>query len=452
MIPSRRRPLVLSVVLLAAAATAQAGAPAPLAAEQVAAIDAVFVELDSVRSPGCALGVVRGGELALARGYGMADLDHGIAITPRSVFRTGSVSKQLTAATVALVAADGDLSLDDEVRAHLPELPDYGAPLTLRHLIHHTSGIRDYLTLFRLAGLRDDDWYTDPEVMAMIARQAELNFAPGAEHLYSNSGYFLLSQVVLRATGKSLRQIAEERLFTPLGMRHSHFHDDHTEIVPLRATGYARRDDGSWRRSTTTLDMVGDGGVFTSIEDLSRWVASLDDGRLRGAAFRDSLYERGRLASGAETDYAFGLVHGTYRGLRTIGHGGAFVGYRADLTRFPDQGLGIVTLCNFAEAQPSRYARRVADVVLADRLEPEESGRSSRQRTEEEAEGAEGVEAPMEPVPADLRAAVSGSFYSPELDAPTPSPSTARARGSRRRRGCRSSSSWPPPTRCAGGS
>lgn len=337
-----------------------------------AAVDRVFAEYDGVHVPGCAVGVSRGDSLVLARGYGMADLDHALAIRPNTVFRIGSVSKQFTAAAMVLLEQDGILSLDDPVRRWIPELPELAPGFTLRALLHHTSGARDYLVLMTLAGKRNEDWYSDDDVVAMLARQTALNFAPGSEWLYSNSGYFLLSRVVKRATGRTLAEYARVRMFQPLGMTSTHFHDDPTVIVPNRALGYApaqERPEG-YRISDTTLPMIGDGGIYTSIEDMARWDRNLRDPVVGGAAFVDAMLRRGMLTSGDTLEYALGLSHGRYRGLRTVGHGGAFVGYRADHTRFPEEDLAVFTLCNRADANPSRLSRQVAEAFLGDRMEP----------------------------------------------------------------------------------
>jgi CubicO group peptidase (beta-lactamase class C family) len=396
--------LLASLMLTAGLAPVRAGAGAQVS---WAAVDDVFAAYDNSDTPGCALGVVQGGELVYARGYGMANLDHGIAITPQTVFRIGSVSKQFTAAAIAIAAREGLLSLDDPVRKWITELPAYPTEPTVRHMVHHTSGLRDYLTLMDLKGLRYDDFYTDAQVRDVLSRQRELNFAPATDFLYSNSGYFLLGKVILEATGMSLRAYAEEKIFAPLGMRHSHFHDDHNHIVPRRATGYAPRDDG-YRVSVTTLDMVGDGGVFTSIEDLVHWVNALRDDAL-SAGLTATLETRGVLAGGDTIPYAFGQRHDEYRGVPTIGHGGSFVGYRADITRFPEQDTAIMTLCNRADAGPSRLARRVADVVLADELAPPD---------EDESRPDAAAEATPEPEPGPVTDVDDyvGSYYSPELD------------------------------------
>jgi CubicO group peptidase (beta-lactamase class C family) len=344
----------------------------------------------------------------LRRGYGMANLELGVPLDSGSVFRIGSTSKQFTAAAIVLLVEEGKVSLDDDVREYLPELTDFGTPVTIRQLVHHTSGYRDYLTLMRLAGLRDDDYYTDDDLLAMLSRQQELNFEPGAEHLYSNSGYWLLSQVVERASGKSLREYAAEKIFEPLGMEHTHYHDDHTELVPGRAYGYAPMEDGGYRISMTTLPMIGDGGVFTSVDDLFFWDQNFYDQKIGGPDFLEQMHTVGVLNDGEELDYAFGLGVGTYRGLKLVSHGGAFVGFRADLIRFPDERFSVICLCNRADSNPSLLARRVADIYLEDKLAPpEESDRPQRQRADEQG----GIE-----LDAQALAAFIGDYYSEELD------------------------------------
>ena len=369
------------------------------------AVDAVFADFDTGQAPGCALGVVSDGRLVYGRGYGLANLEHGIPITTTSVFRSGSVSKQFTAAVVAIAAMDGHLSLEDELRTWVPEIPDYGSRLTLLHTLNHTSGLRDYLTLMRLRGLRGDDFYDEAELIARQAAQDELNFEPGSEYLYSNSGYFLVTEAVARATGMSFREYADEILFRPLGMSNSHFHDDHTHIVPQRADGYAPLPGGGFRTSMTTLEMIGDGGVYTSVEDMTKWLtAQAEDGLRRG--LNAIVQAPGVLESGEDIPYALGLSHGEYRGLPTIGHGGSFVGYRAHTLRFPTEGLGLVTLCNRSDGDPGTRTRRVADVILADRLGP------IPERAEETVQERLGVPArpPSDP------ATYAGTYYSPELD------------------------------------
>jgi CubicO group peptidase (beta-lactamase class C family) len=337
-------------------------------------VDSLFAEWDRADSPGCALGIIEDGQLVYKRGYGMATLEHGVPITYRTVFRIASTSKQFSATCIALLVEQGRIALDDDVHKYLPELPEYGYPITIRHLVHHTSGLRDYLELMELAGMRDQDFYTDDEVLEMLARQKALNFAPGEEYLYSNTGYYLLGTIVRRVSGQSLRTFAEENIFHPLGMARSHFHDDHAEIVPRRATGYSpneEKEKGGYRIDETTLNLVGDGSVFTTVEDLSLWDQNFYHNRLGqgGDALIRQILTPGTLNNGDPLNYAFGLVAGDYKGLRTISHSGGFVGFRAEMIRFPGQKLSVICLANLSTIDPTHLARQVADIYLADQLE-----------------------------------------------------------------------------------
>ncbi|MBA3693269.1 MAG: serine hydrolase, partial [Acidobacteria bacterium] len=225
-------------------------------------VDALFAQWDKPDSPGCALGVIKDGNFIYKRGYGMANLDYNIPISPNTSFYIASTSKQFTAASIALLAREGKISLDDDIRKYLPEIPQYQSPITIRHLVYHTSGIRDYLDLTGLAGRHTEDVNTDDDFIKFIARQKNLNFKPGERYLYSNSGYFLLSQIVKRASGKSLRAFTDENVFKPLGMVNTRFHDDRSEIIKNRATGYFPRKGGGFSVLITNFDGVGDGGLF----------------------------------------------------------------------------------------------------------------------------------------------------------------------------------------------
>jgi CubicO group peptidase (beta-lactamase class C family) len=331
-------------------------------------VDKLFKTWDKPDSPGCALGVIKDGQFIYKRGYGMANLEHNIPITSQSVFRIGSTSKQFTAMCIALLEEQGKLSVDDSLRKYFPEMPAYAEDIKIRHLLHHTSGIRDYLTLWRIAGERNDDFFIDPEVVALIARQKELNFSPGEEFLYSNSGYFLLSEIVKRVTGKSMAAFAEKYIFEHLGMKNTHFHDDHTMIVENRASGYAPLRGGGFRISMTTLGMIGDGGVFTCVDDLLLWDQNFYNNKLGkgGQELIDRVLTPGALNNGEKLDYAYGLGIGDYKGLKMISHSGAFVGFRADMIRFPEQRFSVICLANLSRINPSQLARKVADVYLAD--------------------------------------------------------------------------------------
>jgi CubicO group peptidase (beta-lactamase class C family) len=342
---------------------------------QSAKVDALFAQWNKPNSPGCALAVIKDGQVLYKHGYGMANLDYDIPISSKTVFNVGSISKQFTAISVALLARQGKLSLDDDIRKYLPEMPQYSAPITIRRLIYHTSGIREYSHLMQLAGIRFQDATAD-EIYKIIARQKELNFNPGDEYLYSNSGYFLLARIVQRVSGKSLREFAEENIFKPIGIGDTHFHDDASEVIRNRATGYSPRQNGGFAVEATTFASVGDGGLFTTIDDLILWDRNFEQNKLAGGQelIRDAL-TRGTLNNGEKIDYGFGLDIETYRGLNEFGHGGAFNGFSADMIRFPDQRFSVLCLCNTANIESGRLTRQVADIYLAGEFKAESTAK-----------------------------------------------------------------------------
>lgn len=349
----------------------------PAATDTKARVDAVFREVDRSDSPGCALGVYRDGRIVYERGFGMANLELGVANSPQSVFDIGSTAKQFTAFSIHLLAREGKLSLDDDIRKWVPEVPSYGQTITIRHLLHHTSGLRDYIEIMALQGVAEADWSTDEDALAAISRQKALNFAPGEEYLYSNTGYFLLSIVVRRASGQSLRDFAQQRIFGPLGMRHTQFDESHSRIIPNRATGYSRADGGGFEIDMGNWEQNGDGGLQTTVEDLQLWDQNFYQPKVGDRALLDEMLTVGVLNSGKKIAYASALAPGTYRGLPTVSHGGAWVGYRAQLLRFPEQRFSVACLCNLAEADPTALARGVADVYLEALLKPVEAPKAA---------------------------------------------------------------------------
>ena len=337
-------------------------------------IDRVLEDYNHSDSPGCAVAVYQDGRTIFAKGYGMASLELRVPNSPQTVFYIGSVSKQFVAASVVLAARQGHLSLGDNIREFLPEIPDYGEPITIRHLIHHTSGLRDYLGLMYLGGNHFENVYSDEWIIELIARQKALNFQPGERYLYSNSGYFLLSQIIERATGQTLREFAAENIFQPLGMRHTHFHDDRGHVFDNRAMSYEESEDGGYRLEWyTNFDKVGSGGLMTTVEDLLLWDRVFYNSEFGGEGFADQMLEQGKLDDGEELDYAFALAHGEFRGLPTIDHSGGFMGFRAQLMRFPEQHLSVATLCNLGSADPTMTSQEIAALFLADDLEPQET-------------------------------------------------------------------------------
>jgi CubicO group peptidase (beta-lactamase class C family) len=342
-----------------------------------AKVDALFQKMDSTISPGCALSIVRDHRVVYERGYGMADLDHNIAITPATVFHVASMSKQFTAASILLLAQEGKLSLDDPARKYIPELPDFGTPVTIRELLHHTSGLRDQWELLGLSGWRyAHDRITDADVLYVVSHQRELNFPPNTQFLYSNTGYTLLAQIVARVSGESFRSFTAARIFAPLGMKNTHFRDDFDEIVKNMAYGYVPSGD-TYRLGVTNFDTVGATSLLTTVEDLALWDENFYTPRVGGPALIAQLQERGKLNDGELLDYAAGLDIGKYRGLNTVDHGGADAGYRSDMIRFPDQHFTVACLCNLASANPSDLARKVAEVYLGAQMQPAETAHAS---------------------------------------------------------------------------
>lgn len=359
-------PLSASLSLLAAAETK----PAALDPSVVKQIDAVFAPWDNTRSPGAVIAVSRHGKVIFARGYGMSNLEHDIPLSPDSIFHVASISKQFTAACVQLLAGEGKLAWSDDIRRHVPELPDYGQRITLAHLAHHTSGLRDQWSLLRLAGWRDDDLITEDDVLHIASRQKSLNFAPGKEYVYCNTGYTLLAIVVKRVSGLSLREFADERIFKPLGMRATHFHSDHTEIVRGRTSAYEPRQAGGYKISIPVFDTYGATSLFTTVSDLLKWEQNFIEPRVGGRAFVDALLTSGRLNRGTATGYGLGVISGRPRGILEVGHSGADAGYRSDVVQFPEHGLAVTVFCNLSSMRPSLLSRKVAEIILSGTFTP----------------------------------------------------------------------------------
>lgn len=373
-----------------------------------AAVDEVFADVSKAGSPGCAVSVYRGGKIIYAKGYGLANLEENVAITPATVFDIGSTSKQFTAASILLLEKQGKLSVNDDVRKYIPELPDYGNKITILNLLNHTSGLRDYLVLLELAGYNTDSVTTDDDALALIVRQKALNFDPGTDWLYSNTGFFLLSVIVKRASGKTLRDFAAENIFTPLQMTHTQFRDKHTALVANRAMAY----DPNGKNDGYTLDVsyfeqTGDGAVHTTVEDLQKWDENFYSEQIGGKEFLAELQEQGKLNNGKILHYAKGLFLQDYRGMHVVLHGGAWGGYRADLVRFPEQHFSVACLCNFADSDPEKRAIEVAEIYLGGLMKPKEAKK-------EEAPAGE-KQNPEIALSAEEWKAYAGDYFSDEL-------------------------------------
>jgi CubicO group peptidase (beta-lactamase class C family) len=391
---------------IAAASTARAQSTLPDSITR--RIDAVFARYGSLDAPGCAVGVFQDGRITMAKGYGAANIEYAAPLTPATPMIMGSVSKQFTAAAIALLVQDGRIKLDDDVRTYLPELPDFGKKITVDQLVHHTSGLRDFWALAEAGGMRLDDGYDVRDVLTLAARQHRLNFDPGAEYNYSNTGYVALGEIVHRVTGKTLRQFAADRIFTPLGMSVSHFHDDHNQPIRGRAIAYSPVSGGAWKINVWNNDIVGQGGLMTTVQELAKWDENFYSGQVGGRGFLDQQLQRGKLNDGTLLAYAFGLEVGAYRGLPMVEHSGSTGGYRTDITRFPSVHTSVVTMCNVSTADAVGMAHRVADVVLAQRLTAPVPVAAVRTATPKGSASAFSVSA-------EALASMSGRFVSEEL-------------------------------------
>jgi len=367
---------ILLLVGALAAAPGQAAQAAPGQAGSAeltvrAKVDRVFERWNRSDTPGCAVGVAVGGGPVLIRTYGMADLEDGLKITPDTIFESGSVAKQFTAAAIALLVQEGKLSLDDPVRKYLPEVPDFGPPILIRHFLNHTSGLRSQWSLLSLAGRPTGlTVHSLDEILELVSGQKELNFKPGDEFLYNNTGYALLGIIVRRVSGKSLAEFSQERLFKPLGMTRTQWRDDFRKIVPGRAAAYSQNRDGGFSANMPFTNVYGNGGLLTTVGDLLIWNENLDSPRVGGKAMVDQLQTRGRLNDGSEIEYAQGLTVTTYKGVLEVSHGGSTAGYQTFLARFPDERLSIVVLSNVTTSGPARLAHAVADIFLEGKLTP----------------------------------------------------------------------------------
>lgn len=333
------------------------------------AVDEVFAKWSSA-TPGCAVGVAVGGTPVLLKAYGMADLEHDIRNTPETIFEAGSVSKQFTAMAIMLLVKDGKLSLDDPVRKYIPELPDYKVPLTIRHMLTHTSGLRDWGSVASIAGApRTTRAYTHGHVLDIVSRQKSLNFTPGDHYSYSNTGYNLSAIIVSRVSGMSFADFSTQRIFAPLGLKNTSWRDDHTRIVKGRAMAYSDTN-GRFSTEMPFENVHGNGGLLTTVGDLLKWNENFVHPVVGDAALVKTMQTTGLFNDGKPQDYALGLMVQNYRGVTNINHSGSTAGYRAHLNRFPDSRTSVAVLCNVSSGDATRAANRVSDVFLGDKLKP----------------------------------------------------------------------------------
>src|SRR5436190_6246996 len=375
-----------------------------------ASVDAVFARWNQA-TPGCAVGVGVNGKSVLERAYGMADLEHDVPNTPDTIFEAGSVSKQFTAAAVLLLARDGKLSIDDPVRKYIPELPDYGVPLTIRHMLTHTSGLRDWGAVAGIAGWpRTTRAHTHGHVLDIVSRQKALNFTPGTAWSYSNTGYNLAAIIVSRVSGQPFADFSRERIFAPLGMTRTSWRDDFTRVVKHRAIAYDSQADG-YHQDMPFENVHGNGGLLTTVGDLLRWNENFAVPKVGDAAFLAEEQTPGRFNDGKPHDYAFGLYVRPYRGVDEVSHSGSTAGYRAFLTRYPRQHVSVAVLCNAGNANATQHAHAVAEAYLGAALSPAPAAEAAAEPGRGGAAGA----ASFRPADADL-AGYPGRYISDEAE------------------------------------
>ncbi|MDB4912766.1 MAG: hypothetical protein JWM95_410 [Gemmatimonadetes bacterium] len=354
----------LFVIGLACFSNASVAAAQAQADVRAARVDSLFRKYDAQPSPGLALAVIKDGRVVLRRGYGLANLEHGIRITPETIFDVASLSKQFTGLAIAMLVTEGRVKLSDDVRKYIPELPLLPQPITIEHLVHHTSGVRDWPGALSIGGWRYDDVITFQQTLGVAYRAQSLNFQPGAEHLYSNTGYNLLAEVVTRVTGQSLAQWTQAQLFGPLGMTRSHFRTDFREVIANRASGYAQGRDGAWRTITDNLSAPGSSSLFSTADDLARWLINYGSLAVGGSAAHQLMRTPGRLNDGSVVPYAFGILTGSYRGMPMITHSGAWASFATYTVYMPEQRLGIAVLANSDAIDAQRGVIDIANIYL----------------------------------------------------------------------------------------
>ena len=374
--------IVLTVVaFLSSAALAQV----PDKAKIVAGADRAwekFTKAYVAPAPGCAAAVSLSGEIVFEKAFGLADMEHNVPNTAQTIFESGSVAKQFTAAALVLLQQDGKLSLDDPVRKYIPELPDYGSPLTIRHLLNHTSGLRDWGAVMSLTGAgRGERVIGQDLALDVIIHQRALDFTPGSEYSYSNSGYNLAAIIVERVSKQKFPAFVEERLFKPIGMKNSSWRDDYQRIVPGRAQAYSRPGNGPWRLNMPFMNVYGNGGMLTTVGDWMKWNAMLDSQSL-GAPLVTALETRGVLNDGRKIAYALGLVVDSYKGLKDVSHGGATAGYQTFLARYPDNKVSVGVMCNGTSPSAGGIATGITDEIFG--LAPEIPRTESAKVSEDE--------------------------------------------------------------------
>lgn len=332
-------------------------------------IDGIFKKYDGKDRPGCAIAIIKNNQVIYKKGYGMANLEYDIPNTPASVFDIASVSKQFAGYAIATLLVEKKIALDDDIRQYLPDVPDFGKKITIRHLVHHTSGIRDWPQTLHIAGWRWDEAFSFGDIMRMVKQQKDLDFEPGTRYSYSNTGYNLLAAIVEKVTGQSFSQWTDTHIFKPLGMNASHFLDNHTDIVKNMAYSYYPSDKG-FKKSLNSLTAYGSSSLFTSVDDLSKWAIHFSKSIASQHPVYMQMLEDGTLNSGGKVKYGYGLAYGSDEGFRTISHTGGWASYRTVLMHYPDQQVSFILLGNSGDFDLGGCTSAVARALLPYRTKP----------------------------------------------------------------------------------
>lgn len=338
----------------------------PLPDSIIKRIDSLFTIWNTSTSPGCAVGIIRNDSLIFSKGYGIANLENEVPITAKTIFYMASVSKQFTGYCIALLARHGKLKLDEDILVYLPRAPNFGKQITVRHLLNHTSGIRDDISLSAFSGLGFEGMLTQDLALNIINRQHSLNFNPGEKYSYSNSNYVLLSEIVKAVSGKSLRTFADSSIFKPLGMSNTHFQDNYTQLIKNRAVSYDRIDSNHYANNFQNVYTLGDGGLFSNIEDMSKWINNFYNPKAGDLKDIHQLTEKGKLNNGKSLNYALGIGVDNYKGWKSFSHSGGLAGYRTFIKVFPDLKLGFLVFSNLGDFNTSAKANAMADIFISD--------------------------------------------------------------------------------------
>lgn len=361
----------ISILIIASLIMKNIEAQINVSVEMELKIDSIFKDFNDINKPGATVAVVKNQEIVFKKGYGSANLEYNIPNSPTTIFHIASVSKQFTVFSILLLEKEGKLSFDDDIRKFIPEVPDFGQTITLRHLASHTSGMRDQWTLLGMAGWRFDDVITKDHILKLVSQQKELNFNPGEAYTYCNTGFTLLAEVVARISGKTFAEFTEKNIFKPLNMTNTLFYDDHEKIVKNRAYSYHTVSENNYKKSVLSFANVGATSLFTTVEDLALWSINFSSYIVGDKTIIDKMNTLAVLNNGETFGGAYGQFKNTYKGLNQIQHGGGDAGYRSYLGRFPDQKFAVMVFSNLAQSNPGNLALQVADLYLNDSFEKE---------------------------------------------------------------------------------